>query len=197
MTWSRYVDSKQGIYFLMLDTSCHRPWIMRAAGITLGLITAFPIQKGEGQELLKCQEIILCYTDPTAPVSFSLEREKVTKTKLGKAWSCNSTSQNYYMRTGSCSQGYCTNSNISQVLERKITRETQSICVENPRLLGSWANVWITNIMWRTVIHPKGKVMNLHLSAVPRSGWSLAFITKTILIPPTSINVLTFTSITR
>lgn len=157
MSWSRYVDSKQGIYFLMLDTPWHRPWILRAAGITSGLITAFPIQRGEGQELLKFQERILCYTDPSAPVRFSLEREKVTKTKLGKAWSCNCTSQNYYTRKGSCSQGYCTNSNISQVLERKITRETQSICVESPKSLGSWANVWITNIISRAVSHPHRK----------------------------------------
>jgi len=58
---------------------------MRAAEITSGLITAFPIQRGEGQEFLKFQEGILCYTDPTAPGSFSLETEKAAKIRLGKA----------------------------------------------------------------------------------------------------------------
>lgn len=187
-------QARDSLYFLMLDTCCHRPCIVRAAGITSGLITAFPIQRGEGQELLKFQEGILHYMDPTAPVS-SLERQKAAKTRLGNIWSRKSTSQNYYTRKrkGSCSQGYFTNSNISQVLERKITREKQSICVEGPKLLGSLANMWITSIIWSIIswyvdckyylkdCNPpqrKGNVTYLHLSVVPCSGWSLAFITK-------------------
>lgn len=61
-------SKEQCIFFLMLDTSCHRPCFMSIAGITSGLITAFPVPRREGQELLKFQEEILCYTDPTAQV---------------------------------------------------------------------------------------------------------------------------------
>lgn len=65
----------------MLDASCHRPCFMSTAGITSDLITAFPIPRREGQELLKFQEEILCYTDPTPQVSLSFRREKEAKTR--------------------------------------------------------------------------------------------------------------------
>lgn len=185
---------------------------MKAAGITSGLITTCPTQRGERQELLKFKEGIPCYMDPTAPMRFSLEREKVVKIGLGKAWSCKPTSQNYYARERSCSQGYFTTSNITQVPERKITRETQNICMEGSKLLRSLANMWIISIIWsftnRHVDYKyglkdcsppqkKGKVTYLHLWAVPCLGWSLAFITKVLLMPPTSISGLTSRSITR
>lgn len=147
MTWSRNVDSKQGTVciFLMLDTSCHRPCFMSSARITSGLITAFPIPRREGQELLKFQEEILCYTDPTAQVSPSFETEKEAKTRPDHANPLAKESKAKVKRA------------VVKVTSPKATSPkffrgklpgNQRSWTESPKLLESLVSIWITSIIW-------------------------------------------------
>lgn len=142
-------SKEQCIFFLMLDASWHRPCFMSTAGITSDVITAFPIPRREGQELLKFPEEILCYADPTAQMSLSFKREKEAKTKHDHANPL--TEKSKANSKGRCSVGYFTKRNISQVLQQKITRETEQLHGEPkpPSIVVQWiTSIELLSIIW-------------------------------------------------
>lgn len=128
----------------MLDTSCHRPCFMSAAGITSGLIITLPIPRREEQELLKFQEEIFCYTDPTAQVSLSFKREKEAKTRPDHA---NPLAKKSKAKVKGDVVKVSSPKETSPKFFRGKLLGKQSSCMESPKLLGSLVRIWITSII--------------------------------------------------